>query len=167
MNQPIRISHNLSGDKFMWLWAKYVRGFNETKHCTNSLVGRYSKKLWKNNATLKQRGEEVLDEQSDSWSAIYICGVSKAGYSSKKNYPHNLHAAIIPVPGKHDEYRFEDWVMSIENGLFTKVPSEPELPPQYQGLPAAFTTCRIFRWAVGIAPQLGSPTVPSGMLLNP
>ena len=104
MNQPICISRNLSGVKFMWLGTKYVRGFNETKHCTNSLGGRYSKKLWKNNTTLKQRGEEVLDEQPDGWSVIYICGVAKAGYSSKKSYPHNLHAAIIPMPGKNDEH---------------------------------------------------------------
>ncbi len=165
MNHPIRLTHNLEGDKFMWLWAKYVRGFNDARHCTNSLSGLYSKKLWKNNPDLL-RGHEQFDEQSEGWRGIYICGVAKAGYSSKKNYPHNLHAAVIPAPGRCDEYRFENWVLSVENGLFTRIPAESELPERYKSLPPAFTTCRIFRWAVGVAPSLFSDSSATLPLLN-
>lgn len=170
MNPPIQITHNLQGDKFMWLWTKYVRGFNDQRHCTNSLIGRYSKKLWKNNPHLLGEEEPVmLDEDPEDWSGLYICGVAKGGYSAKKNYPHNLHAGVIPAPGKHDEYHFEDWVISVENGLLTRIPSEAELPSQYQNLPSAFTTCRIFRWAVTIAPKLtaGISSNTKSLLLNP
>ena len=168
MNAPIQLTHNLDGTKFMWLWAKYVRGFNDAQHCTNSLAGRYSKILSKNNPQLPSLRSLTLGEEPSGWSAIYICGVSKAGYSSKKNYPHNLHAAVIPAVGEHDEFRFEDWVLTIQNGLFTKIPTEADLPTRYQALPPEYTTCRIFRWAVCVAPELAASPQPdvAGLLLN-
>ena len=48
----IEITHNFDPSQFMWLWTKYVTGFNEKYHCTNSITGRYSKKLWKGNPDL-------------------------------------------------------------------------------------------------------------------
>jgi hypothetical protein len=36
----------------------------------------------------------------------------------------------------------------VTNGVFEPIPSESDLPKQYQTLPPEFTTCRIFRWAV-------------------
>lgn len=149
-NRPIIILHNLDPDKFVWLWAKYVRGVNDTKHCTNSILGRYSKKLSKHNPELTQQPELVLDEEpGDSYKAIYICGVAKKGYSAKKNYPHNLHTAVMPKPGTSDEFHFEDWHLKVENGVFMPIPTEDELPERYKDLPAEFVTCRIYRWAVG------------------
>ena len=45
----IEIAHNLESRDFVWLWAKYVTGFNPNHHCTNSIRGRYSRKLSKHN----------------------------------------------------------------------------------------------------------------------
>lgn len=51
----------------------------------------------------------VFDEQlEESFKAIYICGVINNGYSVKKNYPHNIHLAIVPQKGAKDTYEFED-----------------------------------------------------------
>jgi hypothetical protein len=91
----------------------------------------------------------VCDEQpAGSDRALYVCGVAQKGYRQKRNYPHNLHLPILPAPGRTSEYAFEDWRFTIENGLVLPIPSEAELPERYRSLPPAYTTCRIFRWAV-------------------
>jgi hypothetical protein len=58
------------------------------------------------------------------------------------------------MPGHSATYRFENWELSVENGLFTRIPDQQELPTEYQNLPVAYTTCRIFRWAACILPNL-------------
>jgi hypothetical protein len=133
----------------MWLWTKYVTGFNEKYHCTNSITGRYSRTLWKGNPDLQSQRHLVLDEEPQgSYRALYVCGVSRAGYSSRKNYAHNVHAAIQPAAGLEDEWRFENWVMSVRNGVFLLIPqSVDDLPVEYRNLPESYVTCRIFRWA--------------------
>src|SRR6185437_9108837 len=99
----IEISHNFAPDDFMWLWAKYVVGFNDKYHCTNSIRGRYSRKLSKKNAELATSRVITMDENPlGSYHAIYICGVAKAGYSKKENYPHNVHVAIRPAAGAEE-----------------------------------------------------------------
>lgn len=146
---PIQLHHNLEPDKFMWLWMKYVTGVNDTKHCTNCLRGKYGKILSKHNDSLAARPKITLDEQPrDSFSAIYICGVIKKGYP-RSNYIHNLHAVVRPSGGKSDTFQFENWELSVINGFFEPIPAETDLPSQYRYLPPSFTTCRIFRWAVG------------------
>ena len=144
----LTIGHNFEPDRFMWLWAKYVYGFNPAQHCTNSIRGKYSKKFSKpNNPHLKDEKRIVLDEFPD-FKAVYICGVAKKGYSQKKNYPHNVHIPIEFKEGQNEKYVFETWEVTIENGLLLPIPSEMDLPPQFRALPPEFTTCRIFRWAV-------------------
>jgi hypothetical protein len=93
-----------------------------------------------------------MDEvPEDSYKAIYFCGVIKAGYSAKKNYPHNFHLAVIPEEGKSDVFDFENWHVEIENGYISRIPSEDELPQQFFEAPynEHYYTCRIFRWMVG------------------
>ncbi|QDV24638.1 hypothetical protein Q31a_29580 [Aureliella helgolandensis] len=132
----------------MWLWMKYVTGVNDEKHCTNCLRGKYGKILSKHNTELEFTPMLTLNEQPlDSFSAIYICGVIKKCYP-RSNYEHNLHTAIIPTAGRTDTFEFENWRLTVTNGLFEPIPSEVELPVSYRGLPPQFTTCRIFRWAV-------------------
>jgi hypothetical protein len=145
----IEITHNFDPRKFMWLWAKYVTGFNEKYHCTNSIRGPYSKKFNKNNLEFATSPVIIMDEQQlASYRAIYVCGVSRQGYSKRENYPHNVHAAIRPESGAKDKWSFEQWVMSIRNGIFLPVPkSKEELPTQYRSLPSEYTMCRIFRWS--------------------
>lgn len=162
MNLPIKLRHNLNGARFVWLWAKYVREVNDRYHCTNSIRGTYSKRLSKHNADLLREREILLDELSfEQFKAIYICGVSSTGYRKKANYPFNLHTAILPMLEASDAFAFDGWELSVENGLFMPIPSVEELPKKYQCLPAAYTTCRIFRWAVCSASQL------PGMIISP
>lgn len=146
----IELQHNLEPEKFMWLWSKYVKGANPNYHCTNVLKGKYSHKLSKpKNPELPNKRILILDElPQDQYDAIYICGVAKQGYSSKKNYPHNLHAALLPSEGEHDEFSFENWYFKVKNAIFLPIPSTNQIPKKYLSLPEEYTTCRIFRWAV-------------------
>lgn len=145
----IEISHNLEPREFVWLWAKYVTGFNPKHHCTNSISGRYSQKLSKHNIELTTSGVLVMDEcHPNSYRAIYICGVAKKGYAKKMNYEHNLHAAICPQPGAVDTWSFEKWRVQVHGGVFLHIPtSVHELPSGYRDFPPEYTTCRIFRWS--------------------
>ena len=141
------IEHNFDPRRFMWLWMKYVTGFNQTYHCTHCLKGKYSKKFSKtSNPSLSKDTVITFDEQED-FKAIYICGVSKNGYSQKRNYTHNVHIAIKPENGHTDKYVFEDWVVTIKNGKLLHIPEEGKLPSQYKELSSDYTTCRIFRWS--------------------
>jgi hypothetical protein len=167
MSPPIVLHHNFEPDAFMWLWAKYVAAPDLSKHCTaclKSVATRradgkrspYSQKFSAaSNPAMRSTPSLTMDETGDArFAAIYLCGVAAAGYAQKKNYPHNFHAAVVPDPGREETYRFEDWTLTVENGHFTRIPSQPELPSQFLHLPAAYTTCRIFRWAAGILPHL-------------
>jgi hypothetical protein len=146
----IILEQNLDPRVFKWLWAKYVRSVNDAQHCTNSLRGPYSKKFSKLNPEFAAGAQIAFDEQApDSFWAIYICGVASRGYTNGTNYPHNVHAAIIPVLGAEDRWDFEGWCLHVENGKFSRIPSRvEEIPACYHALPDAFTNCRIFRWAV-------------------
>lgn len=90
-----------------------------------------------------------MDEQRlGSYHAVYICGVSKQGYSRKTNYPHNVHVAIWPETGTVEKWSFEKWALHIRNGRLLPIPAkEEDLPTRYRSLPPEYTTCRIFRWS--------------------
>ena len=112
----------------------------------------------------------ILNERPrESFAAIYLCGVAARGYRDGTNYEHNLHAAVIPVPGETDIFQFEHWRLSVTNGLFTRIPTEAELSTEHRKLPVEFTSCRIFRWAACILPALLEPDQPqrSKLLLHP
>jgi hypothetical protein len=144
----IMLTHNLESKRFLWLWAKYVRGVNLDQHCTNSIHGVYSKVFSKHNSACLPGVPLSFNEQPiGSFKAIYICGVSQTGYAKKLNYPHNVHAAIFPFEGASDQWEFEGWRLGVTNGRFSHIPSLDELPDRYRDRPPAFTTCRIFRWA--------------------
>lgn len=150
MNLPrVVIRHNFTPHDFMWLWAKYVVGFNERYHCTNCLRGPYSARFSKaKNPRLAEEREIAFDEHVGH-SAIYICGVARKGYSSKKNYEHNVHLAIRPAAETTDLFEFEQWKVKVEGGLVLPIPATEDLDARFRGLPPAYTTCRIFRWAAG------------------
>ncbi len=151
---PIRLEHNLAPAAFVWLWAKYVTGSNPEKHCTRSILCKYSKRLSAHNELLGQSPRLTLDEGAvGTYSAIYVCGVAREGYRKHLNYPHNLHTAILPRPGASDSFKFERWSMSVENGIFLPIPPVAALASKYRPLPDEFTTCRIFRWSVVYRPR--------------
>lgn len=173
----IVLEHNLEPEAFKWLWAKYVLAPNLEKHCTASLKaapvrradGRrsvYSQRFsGASNPEMKATPRLVMDEAESFWG-IYLCGVAAAGYSQQRNYPHNLHAAILPAPGQSDTFEFERWQLRVENGLFTRIPGEEELSPDLRKLPPAFVTCRIFRWAACILPGILRGADRNRLLLN-
>lgn len=145
----IKLTHNFDGRRFKWLYAKYAYGANPKQHCTNAIRGKYSKKFTRNNPEFQPNQTITMDEYPDlGWDAIYICGVSTKGYSKHENYPHNVHIAVIPAPGKQDQWSFENWSMHAANAIFEYVIAEEELDPRYKGLPEEYVTCRMFRWAV-------------------
>ena len=44
LTSPVIIRHNFfTPVVFMWVWAKYVVGFNDRYHCTNCLRARYAR----------------------------------------------------------------------------------------------------------------------------
>ncbi len=150
---PIVIRHNFTPNDFMWLWAKYVVGFNEQYHCTNCLRGRYSRRFSKARNPLLAQEHEIAFDEHDGHRAIYICGVARKGYSVKKNYPHNVHLAIRPAFNAVTEYRFEQWNVQVTNGRVLPIIGINGLPARFRCLPQAFLTCRIFRWGVGFFPK--------------
>ena len=153
MTEYPELTHNLAPRAFMWLWAKYVTGFNPKYHCTQAIKGNYSKVLSAHNEDLVRSPTLHLNEQpADAYAALYVCGVARAGYSSKKNYPHNLHTAIRPKFGASDEFVFENWRLCVKNGVFLPIPPIDEIPSEFSRLEDRFTTCRIFRWAVVAKP---------------
>jgi len=144
---PIAIRHNFTPDDFMWLWAKYVIGFNERFHCTNCLRGRYSHRFSKARNPLLAHDRELVFNEYEHHGAIYICGVARKGYSVKKNYAHNVHIAIHPRPGATSDFQFERWRVHVINGEVVPIVGIDGLPPRLRSLPDPFITCRIFRWA--------------------
>jgi len=147
--KSVVITHNFNGEKFKWLYAKYANGCNPFHHCTNAIRGKYSKRFSRLHNDFQPGQQIVMDEYwPDKWDAIYICGVASQGYSKHQNYPHNVHAAIIPQEGASDVWNFENWEMSIENGFFEHVPSEKDIPSEYLKMPKSFWSCRMYRWAI-------------------
>ena len=179
MNDAIVVEHNLDPRCFRWLWAKYVTGTNLANHCTACLRsqtvvgpdgrrGGYSRRLSKaSNPALKDQTRIVLDEAvGDQALPVYICGVSSRGYATRTNYPHNLHAAIVPAPGRMDELQFDEWRLVAHHGMFTRIPDESELSSEFRSRPPEYLTCRIFRWAAEIQPKLAHSDL-RGVLLHP
>jgi hypothetical protein len=144
----VTIDHNFIPGSFMWLWAKYVTGFDAKHHCTNAIRGRYSKTFSKNNVEFTPGQGISFDEvPAGTYDVIYICGVSRAGYSRRQNYSHNVHAAIQPAVGLTDDWSFESWHVTVRNGRFLPIPTLDQLPIPYAEFPDEYTSCRIFRWA--------------------
>ncbi len=70
---------------------------------------------------------------------MLICGINKRDYP-RTNFPHNLHAAVLPRPGAADTFVFENWRLEARNGLFLPLPAEVELPMVTIFLPAILLT---------------------------
>lgn len=145
--EPLIIIHNFLPNEFMWLWAKYVVGFNPKYHCTNCIKGKYSKKFSKTSNTELINDTKIVFDEVESFEALYICGVARNGYSKKENYPHNVHIPIKHCDGKCDTYKFEKWKVEIENGFVLPIPKQEDIPSEFKKLNDHYTTCRIFRWS--------------------
>ncbi len=120
---------------FRYFWLKYVKGFEQSKHCARCLVGSYSKKIHK---TVETNVPIVLDEVKD-FDYLYLCGVSP-------KWETNLHMALKPVEGGKA-------VVETYNGFKITVlgaellPIDP-LPDGWNGMTKEFTTCRNYQFGV-------------------
>jgi len=160
---PIIIRHNFQPNDFMWLWAKYVVGFNDRYHCTNCLRGRYSHRFSKSRNPRLAHESEITFNEHAGHRAIYICGVVRKGYSVKKNYEHNVHLAIVPASKATARFQFERWVVEVECGKVLTIPRLEDLDLEAQQLPTPYKSCRIYRWgSMFFAPERFGP--PAGTL---
>lgn len=151
MDNPIIIQHNFDAKQFSKLFAMYTYGCKPYDHCNRCLKKYFSKKFNSKNPFFNEETNLELNEYSDkNWDAIYVCGVRKGYWSDKKEqvYPHNVHFAIIPAVGKTDLWEFENWKVTVQNGVIEQVPSESQLDKRFSDFPKECTTCRIYRWAV-------------------
>lgn len=144
---PIVLRHSFRPEQFQWLWAKYVTGVTAAYHCTNCLSGPYSRRFSAHNPAMVGSSLVMDEAPAASWGAIYLCGVARSGYP-RTNYPHNVHVALVPRPGATATWSFEGWSMTAEHAALVPIPDASALPFELQDLPPAFTTCRIFRWAM-------------------
>lgn len=165
----VEIEHNLDEKKFKWLWAKYVKEGNIERHCTGCLIGPYSKKF--SGTTNKELLAQPIIQMNEcnDYEAIYFCGVLKEGYLNKNpeknNYRHNVHFIVLPQLGNSDVWEFENWKVTIKNGILERIPKTFELDDSLFKYPydAHYFTCRIFRWMVGhFYPELIKSTIKLG-----
>ncbi len=61
---------------------------------------------------------------------MLICGINKRD-DPRTDYPHNLHAAVLPRPGAADTFVFKNWRLEARNGLFLPIPAEMEIPEPF------------------------------------
>lgn len=164
----VTIRHNIDPTKFKFFWTKYVREGNLSHHCAACVKGSWSKKFcaaWNKDESTGEsvpfQSEITFDEfPEDDYKAIYICGVFKSGFATKKNYPHNVHLPIVPKEGATDTFDFDGWHFDIDGGYVDRIPAEKELADRFFNPPYDhhFYTCRIFRWMVGhFYPELLKP----------
>lgn len=121
---------------FMFLWLKYVIGFDERHHCAKCLLGRQSKIMmpWpKANRPAGFVREATLDEME--CNAYYLCGVSSRGYAD------NLHVPFEASPGEIVEFEDDNIKVYIEGAA--RLPIKPVNLPH---LGRAYTTCRNFQF---------------------
>ena len=107
--------------------------------------------------------------ECNDYEAIYFCGVLKEGYLNKNpeknNYRHNVHFIVLPQLGNSDVWEFENWKVTIKNGILERIPKTFELDDSLFKYPydAHYFTCRIFRWMVGhFYPELIRSTIKLG-----
>jgi hypothetical protein len=122
-------------EAFRYLWAKYVRGFNQRDHCARCLVGSFSKVV----KPTMGPGDHVLDAPATDWEYFYLCGVTRHWHT-------NLHLAARRSQGNVARVTaFNGAIFEIPS--FEAIPINP-LPVGFRGMNAYFTTCR--NWQFGV-----------------
>jgi hypothetical protein len=136
------------------LWIKFVNGFDPTCHCQNCLLGWTLPSLRQKivpgtpmglgpgmPGTRKPWGWGRRGASLD-YDAIYLCGVHQSWVWSK-----NLHLVAVPDPESVAE-------ITASTGTLFRIAGARrveirDLPADYDGRNASFTTCR--NWRFGVA----------------
>jgi hypothetical protein len=141
----IIVAHPGGSDEFVsgfaHLWAMYVCGFDQKRHCQKALRGRLSTSIQTRATPLNV--PLVLGE-AGSYDSLYICGVAKGPLAARR--VNNLHLAIQPQEGAsfvHETYN--GYSLRVDNGVKLSI---PELPKGWNGLPDEYTRCCNFRFCV-------------------
>ena len=143
MTPNIRLIFTGSGPRvrgYPYLWIKSVEGFNHREHCAKCLKGDFIRTGGHYVPPVNEWRELPMPPKA---KAIYVCGVSSAGYA------HNLHAPLVPDPGAdpiHIELMHGQSLV-IEHAKMLII---PPLPDRWHGLPKVFTSCRNFQFAVSL-----------------
>lgn len=132
----VDIDIELRERSFLYLWAKSVRGFDESQHCQSCLVGGW-KKSWSNDANFYDPPFFLRGQYRGRDPFIYLCGVTH-GY----RWAENLHIAARVEPGA--EIVHEDPRIHVIIRGAVQVP----IPPLPEGVryPRQFATCRNFQF---------------------
>lgn len=137
---PMYLVVTIKRTRYLYLWLKYVTGFDISNHCATCLEGHYSKLLpYRRRLEPGQRFEGLLNEHQAPY--VYLCGVTPS-------YPENLHIPMRYKQGHTVEY--EDANIVVKALHAERLSIEPvDLP-----LPSAFTTCRNFQFGYHAFPVL-------------
>ncbi len=150
----IIVDVQIKTSRYRYLWLKSVRGFDPSKHCARCLVGEYAREF-----PLRPRFEAGLhlhaEIPGDRAPFLYLCGVTP-------NWAENLHVAMIPDPGGRFVVDDDNSTVTVDGAAMLEIPEIPE------DMPAAFSTCRNYRFGrhymAGSSPggqDVGGPAKPT------
>lgn len=144
---------------YRFLWLKYVRGFRSDVHCARSLVGPYSRKLFRPATTLDREARSVmgsLDVVLDEHEApyLYLCGVTS-------RWADNLHLVLVEDSDRVD---YEDGYvrLTVHGARALPIPALPADHPMAAN--RSFATCRNYQFGYAYLDHslqdIGGPTDP-------
>lgn len=127
----MRIRVEVKSNRYLYLWIKYVIGFDIAKHCAKCLLGKYSKLIPYRSQTSGRVYEGVLNEHEAPY--LYLCGVTPI-------HSENLHIAFQFSAGETIDYEDENIQVRITDAK--RLP----IPPTMKNFPLSFNTCRNFQF---------------------
>lgn len=125
---------------FRFLWARYVIGFDPSKHCQLCLLGRTSARFKMGDFGVP--AVIILDEFAD-FDFIYICGVAHG-----QRWARNFHLAARHREGAEARGRcYTGQEIVLLNGELIEIPL---LPDGFNGKNRSFTTCRNYQFGAAV-----------------
>lgn len=128
----MHIRIEVKSNNYIYLWLKYITGFDINSHCAKCLIGKYSKLIQYRSQKVGKVYEGELNEHDAPY--VYLCGVTKV-------YENNLHIACMKDERVGFEYEDSNVRVSIEGARQLAItPLVGELFPVQQ------STCRNFQF---------------------
>jgi len=130
---------------YLFLWAKYVTGFDWRWHCCRCLKGTLSKRV-PMRKTLGLSGYRGLllhcpMDERQAFDYIYLCGVTNS-------YAENLHLALRVKPGGMVTYEDSHIAVTVANAI--AVPIQPIIGTD---LPHEYASCRNYQFGWNAYPN--------------
>ena len=120
---------------YSYWWVKGVTGFDPRQHCAKCLPGPFLVN-WQRPFPMNQ---EITVKTIGSVRAVYVCGVSQAGYR------YNFHAPLVDDPDARDVEMpmVKGQTLIVRGAHLLEI---PPLPDGTLGKDRSFTTCRNFQF---------------------